>query len=67
MGIASVSLLVHLGGLPGDPPYVWNGAGVALAATWNLTLLASLGYLMLYGALRYGIIVAAPDDQNFMD
>ncbi len=67
VGIALASVLVYLGGLAGDAPYVWHGASVALAATWNLTLLASLGYLALYGALQYGIIVAAPDDQNFMD
>lgn len=67
VGIAVASLLVYLGGLAGDAPYVWNGATVLSAATWNVTLLASLGYLVLYGALRYGVIVAAPDDQNFMD
>ncbi len=66
-GIAAGSLLVYLGGLAGDAPYVWNGASIVLAATWNVTLLASIGYLVLYGALRYKIIVAAPDDQNFMD
>ncbi len=66
-GIAAASILVYLGGLAGDAPYVWNGASIAAAATWNLTLLASLGYLALYAALRYGAIVAAPDDQNFMD
>lgn len=67
LGIALASLLVYLGGLAGDAPFVWNGASVVLAATWNMTLLASIGYLLLYWALRYGIIVAAPDDQNFMD
>ncbi len=67
MGIALSSMLVYVGGLAGDAPYVWNGASVVHAATWNLTLLASIGYLVLYGALRYGMIVAAPDDQNFMD
>ncbi len=67
VGIALASLLVYLGGLAGDAPYVWNGASIVQAATWNLTLLASIGYLVLYWALRYGIIVAAPDDQNFMD
>lgn len=67
MGIALAALLIYIGGLAGDAPYVWNGASVIAAATWNLTLLASIGYLVLYGALRYGIIVAAPDSQNFMD
>lgn len=67
LGIPLVSLLVYLGGLAGDAPYVWNGASIAAAATWNVTLVASLGYLVLYWALRYGIIVAAPDNQNFMD
>ncbi len=67
VGIALASLLVYFGGLAGDAPYVWNGASVVLAAMWNVTLLASIGYLALYWALRYGMIVAAPDDQNFMD
>lgn len=65
--IALSSLVVYLGGLLGNAPYVWNGASVAAAAIWNLTLLASLAYLVLFGALRYGMIVAAPDQQNFMD
>lgn len=67
LGIALASLMVYFGGLAGEAPYVWNGASVVQAATWNLTLLAPVGYLVLYWALRYGIIVAAPDDQNFMD
>ena len=66
-GIAAAAVLVYLGGIAGEAPYVWNGASVVEAATWNVMLLASLGYFALYGALRYGIIVAAPDDQTFMD
>ena len=66
-GIAVASLLVYLGGLAGDAPYVWNDASIVLAAMWNTTLFASIGYLALYWALRYGMLVAAPDDQNFMD
>lgn len=65
--IALFSLLIYLGGLLGNAPYVWNGASVVTAAIWNLTLLASLAYMVLFGALRYGMIVAAPDNQNFMD
>lgn len=67
LGIALASASIYVGGLAGDAPYVWNGASVVVAAMWNLTLLASLAYLVLYRALRYGVIVAAPDDQNFMD
>lgn len=67
LAIALASLSIYLGKLAGDAPYVWNGASVVQAATWNLILLASIGYLALFGALRYGIIVAAPDDQSFMD
>lgn len=65
--IALSSLLVYLGGLLGNAPYIWNGASVVSAAIWNLTLFASLAYLVLFWALGYGIIVAAPDNQNFMD
>ena len=65
--IALSSLLVYIGGLLGHAPYVWNGASVVSAAIWNLTLLASIAYLVLFGALRYGMIVAAPDNQNFLD
>lgn len=65
--IAQFSLLIYLGGLLGNAPYVWNGASVVAAAIWNLTLLASIAYLVLFWALRYGMIAAAPDKQNFMD
>lgn len=65
--IALSSLLVYIGGLLGNAPYVWNGASVASAAIWNLTLVGATGYLVLFAALRYGMIVAAPDNQNFLD
>lgn len=65
--IAVLSLLVYLGSLAGDPPYVWNGASIPLAAVWNVTLLSPLAYLILYWMMNYGIIVAAPDNQNFLD
>lgn len=65
--IALSSLLIYLGGLLGNAPYIWNGASVVSAAIWNLTLFASIAYLVLFWALRYGMIVAAPDNQNFMD
>ncbi|SHL91264.1 hypothetical protein [Vreelandella subglaciescola] len=65
--IALSSLLIYIGGLVGDAPYIWNGASVVSAAIWNLTLFASLSYLVLFAALRYGMIVAAPDNQYFMD
>lgn len=65
--IALSSLLVYLGGLLGHAPYVWNGASVLSAAIWNLTFFASIAYIVLFWALRYGMIVAAPDNQNFMD
>ncbi|MCB5160490.1 hypothetical protein [Marinomonas algarum] len=65
--ITLFSLLIYLGGLLGNAPYVWNGASVAEAAIWNLTLFASVVYSLLYWALRYGMIVASPDQQNFTD
>lgn len=67
LGIALASLLIYLGGLVGNAPYVWNGASVAAAAIWNLTLVGATGYIVLFAALRYGMIVAAPDNQRFMD
>lgn len=67
LAIALASLLVYFGGLLGNAPYVWNGASVVSAAMWNLTLFASTGYIALFAALRYGMIVAAPDNQHFMD
>ena len=66
-GIAGAAILIYLVGLAGTPVYVWNGASIPQAAVWNLMLFASLAYLVLYAALRYGMIVAAPDNQNFMD
>lgn len=65
--IALSSLLIYIGGLLGNAPYIWNGASVVSAAIWNLTLFAPIGYIVLFWALRYGMIVAAPDKQNFMD
>ena len=65
--ISVVALLVYIGGIFGDAPYVWNGAPAIAAATWNVMMLLSLAYLALYWALRFGMIVAYPDDQNFMD
>lgn len=67
LAIALASLLVYLGGLLGNAPYVWNGASVVSAAIWNLTLVGAIGYIVLFAALRYGMIVAAPDNQHFMD
>lgn len=67
LAIALASLLVYLGGLWGHAPYIWNGASVMLAAMWNLTLLAAVGYVVLFAALRYGMVVAAPDNQRFLD
>lgn len=65
--IALASLLIYMGGLLGNAPYIWNGASVVSAAIWNVTLLASIAYVVLFWALQYGIIVAAPDNQNFLD
>lgn len=65
--IASISTVFYVSTLAGDPPYVWNGASIPLAASWNLMLFASIGYLVLYRALLYGVIVASPDNQKFMD
>lgn len=65
--ISLSSLLVYIGGLLDNTPYVWNGASVVSAAIWNLTLFASIAYIVLFWALRYGMIVAAPDKQNFLD
>ncbi|MCO4320517.1 hypothetical protein [Aliidiomarina quisquiliarum] len=65
--VALSSLLVYMGGLLGNAPYVWNGASVVTAATWNVTLFASIAYMVLFWALQYGMIVAAPDNQHFMD
>lgn len=67
LAIALASLLVYLGGLVGHAPYVWNGASVASAAIWNLTLVGATGYVVLFAALRCGMIVAAPDNQRFLD
>ena len=65
--VAGAAIVTYVVGLAGTAPYVWNGASIPEAAVWNLMLFASLGYLVLYAALRYGMIVAAPDNQNFMD
>lgn len=65
--ISVLALVVYAVGSAGEAPFVWNGASVPLAAMWNLTLMMPLAYLVLYWALRQGLIVAHPDNQNFMD
>ena len=65
--IALGSLFIYIGGIFANAPYVWNGASVESAAIWNVTLLASVAYIVLFWALRYGMIVAAPDNQHFFD
>ena len=67
LGVALAALLIYIGGIFGTAPFVWNGASIVLAAVWNLVMIASVVYLLLYWALNYGMIVAAPDNQNFMD
>ncbi|WP_448853999.1 hypothetical protein [Corynebacterium frankenforstense] len=65
--VATVAVLVYVGGLFGDAPYVWNGASVGLAACWNTMMLASVAYWVLNWAINYGMIVAWPEDQGFTD
>ncbi|WKD59296.1 hypothetical protein [Corynebacterium caspium] len=65
---ASIGILIYaVGCIFGTAPFVWNGADITLAAAWNVVFLASVAYLVLYWAMRYGILVAAPDDQGFED
>lgn len=61
------ALLVYLGGLVGNAPYVWNGADLYTAAAWNAMMLFGLAYVVLRWALGYGILVAYPDYQGFED
>lgn len=65
--IAAAALITYVGGLLGDAPFVWNGASIYLAATWNVMTLASLAYFALNWAVNYGMLVAYPDDQGFTD
>ncbi|MDO5731038.1 hypothetical protein [Corynebacterium sphenisci] len=65
--VAAGALIIYIGGIIGDAPYVWNGASVGLAATWNLMAFASLGYLALNWAVNFGMLVAWPDTQGFTD
>lgn len=64
---ASAFLLIYIGGLVGDAPFVWNGASISLAATWNVMAFSALGYLLLRWAVGYGMLVAWPDAQGFTD
>lgn len=64
---AVVGIFCYFGALRGEPPYVWNGGSLAQAAAWNCVLFAGLVYVLLYWANSYGIVVAAPDNQNFTD
>lgn len=65
---AGGAILIYFAGLFSDTaPYVWHGASEPLAAAYTLLLALSVGYLVLYWALNYGMIVAYPDNQNFHD
>lgn len=61
------ALLIYIGGVFGNAPYVWNGGTLVDAATWNLLLIVSAVYLVLYAAIQYGIFAVYPDGQNFLD
>lgn len=65
--VGAAALIVYIGGLLGDAPFVWNGASIYLAATWNVMAIASLAYFFLNWAVNYGMLVAYPDDQGFTD
>ncbi|AIG64313.1 hypothetical protein CATYP_06480 [Corynebacterium atypicum] len=65
--VASAAVLVYIGGLFGDAPYVWNGASIELAAAWNTMLIASVAYWVLNWAVNYGMLSAWPDTQGFTD
>lgn len=61
------ALLLYVGGLVGNAPFVWNGADTYTAAAWNLMMILALAYVILRWALGYGVLVAYPDDQGFED
>lgn len=65
--ISAGACVVYLGGVLGDAPFVWNGASMNLAATWNLMFFASLAYFVLNWAVNFGILVAWPKTQGFTD
>lgn len=64
---AMLGLVTWLVALAGRAPFTWEGAGLYVAAGWNLMMFLSLGYLVLLAMLRVRIIVAYPDDQGFED
>ncbi|MDO5747106.1 MAG: hypothetical protein Q4P66_05550 [Actinomycetaceae bacterium] len=59
--------VVYIGGIIDNAPFVWNGASIPLAASWNLMLFASLGYFILNWAVNMRIFVVWPDSQGFTD
>lgn len=66
--IALGACTIYIGGLLGHTaPYVWNGASLYLAATWNLMLFTSIFYFILNWAINVHIFVVWPDDQHFTD
>lgn len=65
--IAICAVLIYIGGLFGDAPYVWNGASIQQAAIWNIMMMASVAYVVLNALVLYGMFVVYPDDQNFTD
>lgn len=66
--ISAGACVVYIGGIvSGDAPFIWNGASLYLAATWNLMFFASIVYFILNWAVNFGILVAWPKTQGFTD
>ncbi|QJC22494.1 hypothetical protein [Arcanobacterium buesumense] len=66
--ISFAACVTYIGGIvSGSAPFVWNGASIPLAASWNLMIFASLGYFVLNWAVNFGILVVWPKTQGFTD
>ncbi len=65
--ICVVSVLVYIVGQFADAPAIASGSSTEQVALWNLTVLVPAAYVILYWAMRRGIIVAHPDARNWHD
>ena len=64
--LVSVGIMaLFLAGTVLDAPAISAGSSTGQVALWNLNVILPIVYLVLYWALRRGIIIAHPDKRNW--
>ncbi len=58
-------IAVFIAGAVLDAPAIDTGSSTGQVALWNLNVILPICYLVLYWALRRGIVIAHPDKRNW--